>query len=93
MALNFYVTIDELKKGGRECAITYEKPEVPYVEVCHDDTYAAYRGANFVLYKGEELASELRNGPVGSDWEHEDRNPSIGLLEDALEKAQELGIC
>lgn len=93
MVLAFYVTLNELRKGGEDCEITRQRPtKEPYVKVLIDSAACAYRGKNYVFYKDTKLAGEMRNGPRGSDWEDLDRGPTIGLLDDALEEAIKLGI-
>lgn len=97
--LAFYVTIDELLKGGRDCEITKERPNVPYVKVLTSRFTNGKRGGNYVFFKDTKLAEECRL-PARSPWEsyydYLDRvvelEPTIGLLNDALEKGVKLGI-
>lgn len=93
MYLKFYVTIKELIKGGEGCEITKERPNRErYVKVLVDDSANCYRGANYVYFKNTLLASEIRRGARGSWNEDITREPSIGLLDDALIEAVNLGI-
>jgi len=92
MELAFYVTLDELRKGGEECEIAKQRPKRPYVKVLIDRAADAHRGKNYVFYKDTKLAGEMRNGPRGSDWEDREIGPTVGLLDDALEEAKKLGI-
>ena len=83
--IKFYVTLRELARGGSLCEITHEVPKEDHI-VCFQDThYGAYRGKNFVLYHGEEIANEWRLPPRGSDEDYDRQGPTVGLLNDAKE--------
>ena len=95
MELKFYVSLKELARGGQACEITYDRPiRERYVKVLSDTTAYAHRGCNSVYFCDTLLAEELRSEPRSSvyDWVTEEKEPSIGLLDDALKKAKELGI-
>jgi len=94
MKLEFYVTLGELARGGRECDITHDRPDKErYVKVLSDTAAYAGRGYNCVYFGNTLLSEELRSEPRSSvyDWVTE-KEPTIGLLDDALVKARELGI-
>lgn len=92
MKLEFYVTTKELARGGEECNITHDRPKERYVKVLSDSSAYAYRGCNCVYFGDTLLATEIRSGARRSGEEWEEKGPTIGLLDDALKKAKELGI-
>jgi len=81
----FYVTLEELKRGGELCAITHEEPKEDHIVALENTHYGAYRGKNLVRFNGEEIANEWRLPPRGSDENYHRMGPTVGLLNDAKE--------
>ena len=90
----YYITFKELKRGGEDCEISKERPSSKYVRVISDSSANCGRGENRVMFKDIVLASEYQYKKF-SPWQDElegPYEPTIGLINDALRKAKEIGL-